>query len=132
MEGLAAITGQIIGTSLSPEMWVAVAVVVYYARSAKSYFLALLIAATALLALRFAMISGYPMRAAVFAVLALTLWSSIAWGIRAAIVKVKRAPRSSWDAREPYRVRARNETNASFHEMIAFDKVVIPSVARDL
>jgi hypothetical protein len=86
-QALAAITGRIIGISLSPEMWGAVAVVIYFGRSTKAFFAALPIAAATLIALGFTIIPGYSITAATSAVLALTLWSSIGCGIRAAITK---------------------------------------------
>jgi hypothetical protein len=83
MGPLADIAGYVIGTSLSPEMWLAAGGVIYYARSPISFFLALVIAALALVALRFAVVTNYHVKSAIFAVLALAVWASIGWGIRA-------------------------------------------------
>jgi hypothetical protein len=77
------IAGSIVGTSLAPEMWLAVGCVVYWARSTQSFFIALAIAALALVAVRFVVVTNYHAKAAIFAVLALAVWSSIGWGIRA-------------------------------------------------
>lgn len=77
------IVGSIVGTSLSPEMWLAAGCVIYYARSTISFFVALVIAALALVALRFAIVTNYQTKGAAYAVLALTVWSSIGWGLRA-------------------------------------------------
>jgi hypothetical protein len=89
MEELAATTGQIIGTSLSPEMWGAVAAVVYYGRAAKAFAVALVIATAALLMLRFMLMPDYPIKAAGSAIVALALWSSIGWGIRVLLSRLR-------------------------------------------
>jgi hypothetical protein len=77
------IAGYLVGTSLSPEMWLAVGGVIYYARSTVSFFIALVIAAAALVAIRFVVVANYQPKQAIFAALALIVWSSIGWGIRA-------------------------------------------------
>jgi len=91
LQAPAALAGQIIGTSLSPEMWAAVAAVIYFARSSRAFVVALMIAATVLLAVRFAMIPAYQPMAVMSAVLALVIWSSIGWGIREMIKRRKLA-----------------------------------------
>ncbi len=64
-------------------MWLAVGCVIYFARSTKLFLMALVIAALALVAVRFAIVTNYQPKQAVFAVVALAVWSSIGWGIRA-------------------------------------------------
>ena len=82
--GLAAdIAGYLIGISLSPEMWLAVSCVIYFARSTISFFMTLVVAALCLVAVGFVIIPNYHAKSALFAVLALAIWSSIGWGVRA-------------------------------------------------
>lgn len=83
MGPLADIAGYLVGTSLGPEMWLATGCVIYWARSAASFLAALAIASLGLVALGFAIIPNYQPKQGIFVVLALTVWSSIGWGIRA-------------------------------------------------
>ena len=99
MGTLADIAGSIAGTSLALEMWLAVGCVVFWARSTASYFVALAIAALAIVALRFAITTNYQPKQAVFAVLALAVWSSIGWGIRALLRRRARAKFRAYSAR---------------------------------
>ena len=87
LHGLAALLGQIIGTSLSPEVWLAVAAVIYFGRTPRrfvvSYFAALLVL-TAVRAVLFAALGGSITARAIGAgAIALLLWASIGYSIRA-------------------------------------------------
>jgi hypothetical protein len=96
MEALVAIAAQIAGTSSSPEMWIAVFTVVALSNSPKRFLIALAAAAVALVGIRASLIPGYRLLGAgVIAMIALTLWSSMGWGLRVAFAKL--APQSTSD-----------------------------------
>lgn len=98
MEMLAAVAGRIVGVSLSPEMVLAVVVVVRLATSLKRFLSAFAMAAAALVLIQVFVVSGMHNRspadyspASVFAaVAALLLWSLIGLGIKAIIQKRRR------------------------------------------
>lgn len=82
---LAAVFGAIIGTSLSPEVWIAVAVVVAVARTSARFWAALVLAACGLIALRYALLPAFSIANGMATIGALMLWSLIGWGIRVAV-----------------------------------------------
>jgi hypothetical protein len=94
---LVAILGAIIGISSSPEMWIAVAVVVLFSSSTKAFLAALALAAVALVGLKYAMLPGFPPILAVLTVVALALWSSIGWWLRTMVTRA--FPQDAWTPR---------------------------------
>jgi hypothetical protein len=84
---LAGIADGIVRESSIFEMWFAVVSVVAFSSSAQRFFIALAVAAVALVALRSSQIGYYSGTVAVIAVIALTLWSAIGWGLRVAFVR---------------------------------------------
>jgi len=97
MDLLIAIVGAILGISSSPEMWVAVILVVAFSSSANAFLIALALAAVALVGLKYALIPGFPLIFAVLTVVALALWSSIGWGLRTMIMRA--FPQDAWTPR---------------------------------
>jgi hypothetical protein len=97
MEFLVAIAGAILGLSSSPEMWVAVVVVVAFSHSARDFLIAFAIAAVALVGVKYALIPGFPVIFAVLTVVALAIWSSIGWGLRTMVMRA--FPQDAWTPR---------------------------------
>ena len=93
MELVAAIAGQLLGTSLSPEMWVAVGLVVAFATNLASFVRALLVAALLLIGLRAAVLGNFGFLPATLT--ALLLWSLLGWGLRVLLVGNKLKPASA-------------------------------------
>jgi hypothetical protein len=93
VELVAAIAGQLLGTSLSPEMWVAAGLVVAFATNLISFVRALLVAALLLTGLRAAVLGNFGFLPATLA--ALLLWSLLGWGLRALLVGKKLKPASA-------------------------------------
>jgi hypothetical protein len=91
------IAGAILGISSSPEMWIAVLVVVAFSSSATAFLTALALAAVALVGLKYALIPGFQPIFAVLTVVALALWSSIGWWLRTLIVRA--FPQDAWTPR---------------------------------
>lgn len=87
MEALVALAGQVVGTSLSPEMWIAVVAVVAFGRNTSRFFIALAMAALGLVAFRALLIPDYPVQAALAAILALSIWSLLGALIRARLTR---------------------------------------------
>ena len=81
MDAIEALAGQIIGTSLSPEIWVAVAVVLWKAPTFGRAMLFALVGTGAVAALRLAMMGWHPwsprMVGATFA--AMLLWCALGY-----------------------------------------------------
>src|SRR5262245_26208147 len=84
---LPAMAEGIVEASSNPEMWIAVAAVVAFSSSPQRFFIALVVAAVALVVLRFATIAGDSGTRALIAVIALALWSAIGCGLRVAFVR---------------------------------------------
>jgi hypothetical protein len=97
MDLLVDIAGAILGISSSPEMWIAVLVVVAFSSSATAFLTALALGAVALVGLKYAMIPGFPMILAVITVVALALWSAIGWWLRTMIMRA--FPQDAWTHR---------------------------------
>ena len=98
MEALAALVGQIIGTSLSPEMWIAVAGVLAYAATLRRFVVGLAVATVFLVVLRAALIPNYEVKYALVGIVALIFWSLLGWALRLASAPVVAAifPLLNW------------------------------------
>ena len=86
---LALIAEGIVRESSNFEMWFAVVLVVAFSSSAQRFFIALAVAAVALVTIRWCCsgIPEYSGTLAVMAVIALALWSAIGCGLRVAFVR---------------------------------------------
>lgn len=95
MELLAAALGQIVGTSLSPELWGAVALAVIMGRTFPKLLLWAAAGAVAVIALRLTFVRGDAVVRMVGAVLgAVYLWSILIYAVRALAAR-RRAARAS-------------------------------------
>ena len=75
MELLVTIAALIAGSSLSPELWVAVVAVVMLGTSPIRFLVAFVLAAIALVSLRVLLVPGFPPWAVAVSVASLLLWS---------------------------------------------------------
>jgi len=99
LSGIAALTGQIIGASLSPEIWIAVVIVAYTTKSFRGLLLRSIVASVILSALQIAVAAAFTrqrgeafqlnaddvLRHAARDLVVLLLWSGIGWGLRRAL-----------------------------------------------
>lgn len=82
--------------SLKPAMWLAVGGVVYFAESPKLFLISLVIAACALLTVRFIVTPSFSVETAGATVLALATWSTAGWAVRSLLRwRARRACRST-------------------------------------
>jgi hypothetical protein len=95
-QAIAALAGQIIGTSLSPELWGGVALAVVKGKTMRQLALWAVAGAALVVALRLAIVGVNPQTGAMIAatVVAVALWSLMGFGIRRLFVSM-RQPRSA-------------------------------------
>lgn len=89
IETIAGFVGSMVGSSLSPEMWVAVGLVVWQSRSFLRFLGAAALGAFVVVGLRFAVIERFALSDAVVSIAAVFVWSGLGALIRAAVSKRK-------------------------------------------